>query len=109
MHRSIITEKNREIIVSILSHNNAEQIAIFGSYARGNTNAKSDLDIRVRFSPPKSLLQIVRIEDELKQALDIDVDLVTENAVSQYLTDAIHCDEVVIYDNQRSCIPSPYS
>jgi len=90
-----------ETIVAILTKNDAEWIAIFGSYARGNAGPASDIDILVRFARKKSLFSLIRIEDELTRALRMKVDLVTENAVSPYLADAIYRDAVVIYDAGR--------
>ena len=75
----------------------AERIAIFGSYARGEAKNKSDVDILVRFARRKSLIQIVQIEDEIKKSIHMNVDLVTEKAVSPYLANTIHRDEVVIF------------
>jgi len=103
-----LTEKSRETIVRILARNGADWIAVFGSYARGEAGLKSDIDILVRFSRKKSLFQLVRIEDELRQALGRDVDLVTENAVSPYLADAIYRDAVVIYDAGGPRVSSPH-
>ena len=96
-----LTRTARETIVAILTRNDAEWIAIFGSYARRSAAPTSDIDILVRFSRQKSLFQLVRIEDELARALHMQVDLVTENAVSPYLADAIYRDAVVIYDAGR--------
>ena len=93
-----LTRTARETIVAILTRNDAEWIAIFGSYARRSADPASDIDILVRFSRKKSLFQLVRIEDELVRALCMKVDLVTENAVSPYLADAIYRDAVMIYD-----------
>jgi len=103
-----LTEKSREAIVRILTRNGADWIAVFGSYARGDAGAASDIDILVRFARKKSLFQLVRIEDELRRALGRDVDLVTENAVSPYLADAIHRDAVVIYDAGGPRVSSPH-
>ncbi len=86
-----------ERIISVLKKHNAERIALFGSYARGEETEKSDIDILVRFTFPKSLLELVRIEDELKSVLNKNGDLITEKSVSPYLTDSIHRDELVIY------------
>ena len=93
-----LTRTARETIVEILTRNYAEWIAIFGSYARGSAGPASDIDILVRFARTKSLFSLVRIEDELARALGMKVDLVTENAVSPYLADAIYRDAMVIYD-----------
>lgn len=93
----ILTKKICESIIAILRKYDAERIAIFGSYARGEARPRSDIDILVRFARPKSLIQLVQIEDEIKNAIHMNVDLVTENAVSPYLAGTIHRDEVVIF------------
>ena len=92
-----LKKKIRESIIAILSRYDAERIAIFGSYARGDARNNSDIDILVRFARPKSLVQIVQIEDEICKSIHMKVDLVTENAVSPYLAGTIHRDEVVIF------------
>ena len=91
-----IKKEIRDRIVTILKKYDAERIAIFGSYARGEAK-KSDIDILVRFARPKSLIQLVQIEDEIAKAVKVPVDLVTEKSVSPYLSSSIHRDEVVIY------------
>ncbi|PWR75578.1 nucleotidyltransferase family protein [Methanospirillum stamsii] len=105
----LLTSNLQEIIISILTKNNAKRIAIFGSYARGEEGPDSDLDILVRFSPPKSLLQLIRIENELKRSLKIKIDLITENSVNRYIADDIKTDEIVIYENEGSHISLPHS
>jgi len=92
-----VTKKIQEAIVSILTGYGAERIAVFGSYARGEAGTGSDIDILVRFARPKSLIQIVQIEDEIRKSIHLKVDLVTEKAVSPYIAGSIQRDEVVIY------------
>lgn len=96
-------DKNTENIIfkkltSILISHGAKRIAIFGSYARDEPGPESDIDIIVEFSERKSLLDIVGIEQELSEALDIKVDLLTEKAISPYLIDRIKKEMVVIYE-----------
>lgn len=92
-----LKKKVQDSIISILTRYDAERIAIFGSYARGEAGTESDIDILVRFSRPKSLFQLVQIEDEIRQSIHMNVDLVTEKSVSPYLAGSIHRDEVVIF------------
>jgi len=49
-----LTRTARETIIAILTRNDAEWIAIFGSYARGDAGAESDIDILVRFAYKKA-------------------------------------------------------
>lgn len=72
-------------------------LGIFGSFARGEATKKSNIDILVRFSKSKSLLEIVRIERELGVILRRKVDLLTEMAISPYLIDRIKREVEVIY------------
>jgi len=72
-------------------------IGVFGSLARGEARNESDIDLLVRFSKPKSLLAIVRLERELSEALGRKVDLLTEGAISPYLRDRILREMRVVY------------
>lgn len=85
-------------IVEYLLRYNAERIAVFGSYARGEQTPKSDLDVLVSFRDLFGLLKLVRIERGLSEKLGIKVDLVTERAVrNQKIKEAIEGDLQVIY------------
>lgn len=87
-----------EKVVSILAAHGVKRVSIFGSYARGEQNPESDLDIVVEFSGRKSLLDVVGIEQELSDALGIKVDLLTEKSISPYLIDRVKKEMMVIYE-----------
>jgi predicted nucleotidyltransferase len=76
-------------------------LGIFGSYVRDDFTSKSDLDLLVRFSKKKSLLDLVQIEMELSEKLGIKVNLLTEKSISPYLRDKIMKELKVIYDEKR--------
>jgi len=92
-----LNEAAKETIIGVLKQYGAEKIAVFGSYARGQAGQRSDIDILVSFQKPKSLLELVRIEQELSKSLHIPVDLLTEKAISPYLVDSVRNDAVVIF------------
>ena len=52
-------------------------LAIFGSYARGEQTASSDLDVLVEFDPTPDLYQFVGLGLDLEDALGLTVDLAT--------------------------------
>lgn len=85
-----------EKITSFLKKEGATKISVFGSYARGEEKAESDIDILVEFSNTKSLLTLVRIERELSDFLGVKVDLLTEASISPYLIDGIKNEAKVI-------------
>ncbi len=84
-------------IASILASHGAKRVRVFGSYARGEANPESDIDVIVEFSGRKSLLDIVGIEQEISDTLGIKVDLINEKFISPYLIDRIKSEAVVIY------------
>lgn len=85
-----------ETIRAVLIRYGAERISVFGSFARGEERPDSDIDIIVRFRNPKSLLELIRIEEELREKTARNVDLLTEKAISPHIREYIHRDEVVI-------------
>jgi predicted nucleotidyltransferase len=86
------------ILVEICRQNDVVKVGIFGSMARGEANAQSDIDLLVEFSKRKSLLTFVALERELSVALGRKVDLLTEAAISPYLRERIKHDLQVIYE-----------
>ncbi len=90
-------EKIYAKVTEILKKEGAKKIAVFGSYVRGEEGPKSDIDILVEFSERKSLLDLVRIERKLSEALGMKVDLLTEKSLSPYLINGIKKEMRVIY------------
>ena len=88
-----LKKKVRESIIAVLA--GTMPSGSTSSYAREKRKTRV-IDL-VRFARPKSLIQIVQIEDEIKKSIHMNVDLVTEKAVSPYLANTIHRDEVVIF------------
>ncbi len=72
-------------------------LGIFGSYAKGSNTKKSDIDILVKFSKGKSLIEIIRIERELSEILGLKVDMLTEQSISTYLIGTVRNDLRVIF------------
>jgi hypothetical protein len=97
MEKFAYRDQITKTIIGILTRYGAERIAIFGSYARGEATDMSDIEILVRFDQPKSLFQLVDIENEHGASLHLKVDLLTEKAISPYLRESVHRDEMVIY------------
>ena len=93
----IKSDSNFDKIITILQRHGVKKISIFGSYARGEANPQSDIDIIVEFSDRKSLLDLVGIEQELSETLGRKVDLLTEKSINPYLIDRIKKERLVIY------------
>ncbi len=90
-------EKIYEEIAKYLKKEGAEKVAIFGSYIHDEEQPDSDLDVLVKFSETKSLLELVRMERELSEQIGIKVDLLTEESLSPYIRDNVHKEMKEVY------------
>lgn len=70
--------------------------SIFGSFARGENNIESDIDMLVEFPKGKSLLDLVRLERQLESTLFRKVDLLTYNSISPLIQQSITENQVQI-------------
>ena len=75
------SQEVQNIIIKYLKDYNPEYIGIFGSYSRNEVRPNSDIDLLVKFKQSISLLQLIRIENELSEKIGIKIDLVTEGAL----------------------------
>jgi predicted nucleotidyltransferase len=57
-----------------------KNIAIFGSYVRGEQNQESDVDILIEFQEPVGFL-FIHLADYLEEILGVRVDLLTPDAI----------------------------
>ena len=60
---------------------NVSEIGVFGSYARGEQGAGSDVDLLVSFKEPVGLFAFMDLEEYLEGILGRHVDLVTRKAL----------------------------
>jgi predicted nucleotidyltransferase len=90
-----LSKKEKAQIVERLAEEGAEKVELFGSYARENADQDSDVDLLVKFSTPKTLLDVARIERQLGEKIGKEVDLVTEESLSPHIADKIKHREVL--------------
>jgi len=84
-------------IIKILKKNKVARAGIFGSYARGDQNKKSDIDILIEVNGKKfSLLDLIALEMELQEKLGIKVDLLTYNSLNPLLKKRVLDEEIKI-------------
>ena len=77
----MIQQEIKNIILDHLKGYQPISVGIFGSFARGESNEKSDIDILVKFKVAPSLLTLIKLENELSELLGIKVDLITTGAI----------------------------
>ena len=80
-----------------------KRISLFGSYARGEETIGSDIDLLIALKPSDKrpvlgLFEFIRLEQELKEKLGHEVDLVTEEGMNPRRKTYIEKDRVVLYE-----------
>jgi predicted nucleotidyltransferase len=81
--------EKREEILQIAAKHGARTIRIFGSIARGEADAASDLDLLVEMEPGRSLLDLGGLLMELQDLLGCRVDVVTEKGLRERIRDRV--------------------
>ena len=81
------------------------RISVFGSYARGEVTAESDIDLLIALKPVEArpvlgLFDFIKLEQELKKKLGCEVDLVTEEGLNPRRRLNIEKDRVVLYEKK---------
>ena len=69
---------HRELILGIASRHGARNLRVFGSTARGTSNAASDVDLLVDLEPGRTLLDLGGLLMDLQSAISAHVDVATE-------------------------------
>jgi predicted nucleotidyltransferase len=72
------------------------KIEVFGSYARGEQQEKSDLDVLVEFDRTVDLLDLVGLEMFISEQLGIKADVVPKRSIRSELRDIILNEAVVL-------------
>lgn len=67
----------------------AEVKGIFGSYARGDNHADSDLDLLADFDKGADLLDLIGLQQFLEDKLGCKVDVVSRRALRSEIRDAV--------------------
>ncbi len=91
-----------EKLSEICRKNDIVFLAVFGSYVRGQQNRKSDVDIAIEFdkSKRKTLLDLVRLEDELSKVFKRRVDLGVFSSLNPYIAEDVKREMRVIYEKR---------
>ena len=89
--------QNNKKIAPIFRKYNVSFAGLFGSRARGDFHRKSDYDFLVRFATIPSLVRLIRMENELKDALDSNVDVIIEGDAKPFVKENLEKDLSIVY------------
>jgi len=97
---SIQDSKEVKLIRKYFKSKPIEKAWLFGSYARGDFDRSSDIDILIRFTDKNKidLLDYIGYTQELEKLLDLEVDLVEEGKLLSDIEKNTRKDQILIYE-----------
>lgn len=87
-----------EVIREYLRTQPVKRAYLFGSYARGEADEASDIDLMVELDDQVGLYKFVGIQMKLEELLQKKVDLITTRGISPRLKPYIEKDKRLVYE-----------
>jgi predicted nucleotidyltransferase len=84
----------RTDILALARQHGAQNVRVFGSAARGDARAGSDVDFLVQMEDGRSLFDLIRLTQDLETLLERKVDILTDEGLSPYLEQRIHAEAI---------------
>jgi predicted nucleotidyltransferase len=89
----LLRARREEILGSAAEHG-ASNVRVFGSMARGESDAASDVDLLVEMEPGRSLIDLVGLWQDLEDMLGTHVDVLSDGGVSPHLRERIYAEAI---------------
>ncbi len=93
------------LLIPVIKQNGIRKVSVFGSYARGEADAESDVDLMIEGGNTKTLFAYAELISQMEKALGRKTDVVMESSVyadesrsGKRFRDHILKERVVIYD-----------
>jgi uncharacterized protein len=90
-------EEIKTIVEPIARKYGVERVYLFGSYARGDSNENSDVDLRVDKGSLKGMFALCGLYTEIEEALQMKVDVLTTGSFEDDFLRKIQNEEVLLY------------
>ena len=89
-------ESIKRKILPVLKKQKVTKAGIFGSYARGEQTAKSDVDILVEINQNIGLIGLISLKMRIENAIKKKIDLVEYESIREELKEVILSEEIPI-------------
>jgi predicted nucleotidyltransferase len=90
-------EEIRDIVTPIARKYGVERVYLFGSYARGDANENSDIDLHIEKGSMKGMFALCGLYSEIEDALKVSVDILTTGSLEADFLERIRKEEVLLY------------
>ena len=89
MYLNDLLKSKRYEIIKIAAKHGAHNVRVFGSVARGEADAQSDIDLLVEFKQWTTLLGHAALIYELEELLGVKVDVVSDRGLRERVRDRV--------------------
>lgn len=86
-------------IVPVAQKYGLKKLYLFGSYAKGTANDRSDVDLLIEKGLPLSLLKLSGLRQDASDALGMEVDVVSMSGIDKEFWEEIRGTEVLLYES----------
>ena len=91
-------EEIKTILEPIARKYGVKRVYLFGSYARGDVNENSDVDLRIDKGSLKGMFALCGLYTEIEEALRTKVDILTTGSLEDDFLRKIQKEEVLLYE-----------
>jgi hypothetical protein len=95
-----MNQEQLKIINEICRQNGITYLGLFGSFARGDYNDRSDVDLLAKYREPLSLLEKGRVINSFQDVLGREVDLVSSKHLKKGIRPYVEKDLKTIYEEE---------
>lgn len=88
----------KEAVELIAFNYGVKKLYLFGPYANGTADEKSDIDLLIEKGKPMSLLKLSGMRQKMQEALNLSVDLVTTAGMEESFRKEIAGTEILLYE-----------
>lgn len=96
-----LQERQIRKIKTILKKHDVKRAHLFGSFARGDADRNSDIDILFEFKGNKSLIDHSGLKIALEEKLRKKVDVVTYNSLRNAFRPYVEKDMILLYERSK--------
>lgn len=101
MPKTYTIEELKSIVSPIAEKYQISRVYLFGSFARGDYDEQSDIDIRIEKGNLKGMFALCGFYTEVSEALERKVDILTTGSLSEEFLESIKKDEILLYKSQQ--------
>lgn len=91
-----LVDAHRDEIRTIVARHHGRSVAVFGSVARGDEGAGSDIDFLVELAPGTRPFELLVLGAELEDALGVKVDVGTPESLRPHLREEVLAEAVAL-------------